>query len=466
VREYPLSHEVLAMTRAFATGETGRHLLAAKGAPEAIVALCRLAPPDAAMALAKAETLAAKGLRVLGVARAQWQGPDWPASQRDFSYRLLGFVGFGDPPREGVPAAVAECRQAGVRVLMLTGDHPVTARAVGDRIGMASGREVLTGDRIDALDDDALRERLHCVDICARLRPEQKLRLVRLFQQQGEVVAMTGDGVNDAPALKAADIGIAMGQRGTDVAREAAALVLQDDSFASIVKAIRQGRRIYDNISHATTYVFAVHVPVIALALMPALLHWPMLLLPAHIVLLELAIDPACSLVFEAEPEAADVMRRPPRPSSASPFAPAKLAYALVQGAGLAIILLCGCGVVLALGWSASAARTVMFVGLVACLLLLVFVRRQRHADAATPGQGNRWLLVMLAGLAGIVATALGLAPVRRLLALAALEPATATAVVLVVLALVCWLALLPAVALGLRRAPLPWRPARDHARS
>ncbi|HEV2621785.1 MAG TPA: cation-translocating P-type ATPase [Frateuria sp.] len=468
VREYALSHEVLAMTRAFATGALGLHLLAAKGAPEAIVALCRLAPPDAAMAVAQAEALAAKGLRVLGVARAQWQGPEWPESQRDFSYRLLGFAGFGDPPREGVSAAVAECRQAGVRVLMLTGDHPVTARAVGDRIGMAPGREVLTGDRIDALDDGLLRERLHRVDICARLRPEQKLRLVRLFQQQGEVVAMTGDGVNDAPALKAADIGIAMGQRGTDVAREAAALVLQDDSFASIVKALRQGRRIYDNISHATAYVFAVHAPVIALALMPALLHWPMLLLPAHIVLLQLVIDPACSLVFEAEPEAPDIMQRPPRPSSASPFAPAKLAYALGQGGGLAIILVCGCGIVLSLGWSAAAARTVMFVGLAACLLLLVLVHRQRHATAA-PGQGNRWWLVMVAGLTAMLVVVLGIPPVRGLLALATPGPATAAATALVVLALLCWLALLPAMVSGSRRAWSLWRSARldhNHARS
>jgi Ca2+-transporting ATPase len=468
VREYPLSPDVLAMTRAFVADGPGRYLLAGKGAPEAIVALCRLEPADAAVALAQAEALAAKGLRVLGVAQARWQGSIWPASQREFHYRLLGFVGFGDPPRKGVSAAVAECRQAGVRVLMLTGDHPVTARAIGDRIGMAPGREVLTGDRIDALDDDALRERLHRVDICARLRPEQKLRLVHLFQQQGEVVAMTGDGVNDAPALKAADIGIAMGGRGTDVAREAAALVLLDDSFASIVKAIRQGRRIYDNISHATAYVFAVHAPVIALALMPALLHWPMLLLPAHIVLLELVIDPACSLVFEAEPEAPDIMQRPPRPSSASPFAPAKLAYALAQGGGLAIILLCGCGIVLSLGWSAAAARTVMFVGLAACLLLLVLVHRQRHA-AAAPGQGNRWWLVMVAGLAAILVVVLGIPPVRELLALATPGPATAAAIALVVLALLCWLAFLPAVILCLRRAWSLWRPARldhNHARS
>ncbi|HET6805534.1 MAG TPA: cation-translocating P-type ATPase [Frateuria sp.] len=465
VREYPLSPAVLAMTRAYPTAEPGQFVLAAKGAPEAIVALCQLDPPAAATALAQVEAMAVQGLRVLGVADACWDGPAWPASQRDFHYRLLGFVGFGDPPREGVPAAVADCRQAGVRVLMLTGDHPVTARAIAGQIGMAPDRVPLTGDRIDALDDDALRAQLRQVDVCARLRPEQKLRLVRLLQQDGEVVAMTGDGVNDAPALKAADIGIAMGERGTDVAREAAALVLLDDSFASIVRAIRQGRRIYDNIVNATAYVFAVHAPVIALALMPALLHWPMLLLPVHIVLLELVIDPACSLVFEAEPEAPDVIRRPPRPPAETPFAPAKLAYALAQGGGLAVILLCGCGVLLWQGRGAGEARTVMFVGLVACLLLLVMVRRQRRG-AATPGQGNRWLFVMLAGLAGMLAVALGVPAASRLLALARPGLVSAGVAAAMVLVLVGWLAVLPVAVRVLRRGWPAGRAARDHARN
>jgi Ca2+-transporting ATPase len=291
--------------------------------------LCHLALPERDAIAAEVLAMAERGLRVLGVARGTWQGSGqagdgarpndpatasgWPASQHDFTFSFLGLVAFMDPPRADVPAALAECRAAGVRVIMMTGDHPATASAIARQVGLSDRPAVLTGPEIAALGDDALRTRLRQVDLCARLQPEQKLRLVHLLQQDGEVVAMTGDGVNDAPALKAADVGVAMGQRGTDVAREAAALVLLDDSFASIVGAIRQGRRIYDNIAHATRFVFAVHMPVILLTLVPALLHWPALLLPVHIVLLELLIDPACSIVFEAEREAADLMTRAPR---------------------------------------------------------------------------------------------------------------------------------------------------------
>ena len=302
-----------------------------------------------------------------------------------------------------MPAALAECRAAGVRVIMMTGDHPATASAIARQVGLSDRPAVLTGPEIAALGDEALRTRLRQVDLCARLQPEQKLRLVQLLQQDGEVVAMTGDGVNDAPALKAADVGVAMGQRGTDVAREAAALVLLDDSFASIVAAIRQGRRIYDNITHATRFVFAVHMPVILLTLIPALLHWPALLLPVHIVLLELLIDPACSIVFEAEREAADLMTRSPRARDASPFAMASLGAGLVQGIGLAAILLLGYGVMTGLmgapqswgldfgqgpGLGEDSARAVVFMALVSGVFLLVLANRSpRRVQAGEPRQ-------------------------------------------------------------------------------
>jgi len=426
--EYGLSPDILAMTRVFRGDARTQYLLATKGAPEAVIDLCHLASADAATILARVEAMAARGLRVLGVARGEWQRSAWPQSQHDFTFRFLGLVGFVDPPRPEVPAAIAECRNAGVRIIMMTGDHPATARAIAREVGLSERAEVITGPEIDALDDDALRVRvrLRQIDLCARLKPEQKLRLVQLLRDGDDVVAMTGDGVNDAPALKAADIGIAMGERGTDVAREAAAVVLLDDSFASIVAAIRQGRRIYDNITKATGFVFAVHMPIIALALVPTLLHWPVLLMPVHIVLLELLIDPACSIVFEAEPEADGIMNRPPRARTSSPFARTNLEHGVIQGLGFAAILLCGYGWMLGRGMSAVQARTGVFIALVIGLFLLILANRNLSRSLLAR-MGNPWLPRMFGGVLAMLVVVIGVSFFRGVMALA-LPDATALA--------------------------------------
>jgi Ca2+-transporting ATPase len=442
--EYALSPEILAMTHVFRGDARGTHLLATKGAPEAVIDLCHLAATDAAAILRQVEGMAERGLRVLGVARGEWHGEAWPQSQHDFDFRFLGLLGFVDPPRPEVPAAIAECRSAGIRIIMMTGDHPATARAIAREVGLSERAEVVTGVEMAALDDAALRERLHRVDLCARLKPEQKLRLVQLLREGGEVVAMTGDGVNDAPALKAADVGIAMGERGTDVAREAAALVLLDDSFASIVGAIRQGRRIYDNITKATRFVFAVHMPIIALALVPTLLHWPVLLMPVHIVLLELLIDPACSVVFEAEPAADDIMRRPPRAPSDSPFAVANLRYAVIQGLGFAGILLLGYGALLGQGLDAAQSRGAVFIALVLGLFLLTLANRDasRPALVRTPAK-NPWLVRMFGGVALMLAIVIGVPFFRDVMGLAIPNAAMLLTVAGMLAAAVAWLELL-----------------------
>ena len=341
VREYPLSEQLLALTHVWRSPDGGDYVIAAKGAPEAIADLCHLdEAADGARSSTEVSRMADEGLRVLGVARADFTAAgDLPEIQHDFAFEFIGLVGLQDPIREDVPDAVAQARTAGMRVVMITGDYPGTARSIAREAGLDAETTIITGPELEALDDEALAARIDEIDVFARVVPEQKLRIVRALKARGEIVAMTGDGVNDAPALKAADIGIAMGQRGTDVAREAAALVLTDDAFASIVRAVRVGRRIYDNLKKAMAYILAVHVPIAGMSLLPVLVprlfgvEMPLVLMPVHIAFLELIIDPACSVVFEAEAEEADIMDRPPRGIDEPMFSRRMIGVSLAQGA-------------------------------------------------------------------------------------------------------------------------------------
>lgn len=442
--QYELSPDIMAMTRIYSDINPSLHLLATKGSPEAVIDLCHLPKSERHALQCQIESMAERGLRVLGVAQGALQlsgsEPEWPVSQHDFDFTFLGLVGFIDPPRPDVPAAIAECQNAGIRVLMLTGDHPTTARAIAKQVGLSDRAEVILGDEIAMLDDDALAFRLQQTDVCARISPEQKLRLVRVLQSSGNVVAMTGDGVNDAPALKAADIGIAMGERGTDVAREAASLVLLDDSFASIVAAISQGRLIYDNITKATRFVFAVHLPIIALTLVPALIQWPVILQPVHIVLLQLLIDPACAIVFQAETAAADIMHRPPRRLHDSPFRASNVGFALIQGAGIALILLIGYALLLERGWDPSQLRISMFTALVPALFLLVLANRDAPAMHY---RSNPLLIYMFGGVTLILAAVLFIPFLHTMLGFApiTLPPLLAAAALLIICGL--WLRIL-----------------------
>ncbi len=418
-RAYELTPDILAMTHVYAQDAPGLHLLAAKGAPEAILDLCHLPAAELADALAIVDGMAAEGLRVLGVAVGEHQGAELPDSQHDFDFTLLGFVGLEDPLRPEVAAAVADGRGAGLRVLMMTGDHPATALAIARQLGLPLQGPPLTGEEVEGLPDALLRARLAEAGVCARLRPEQKLRLVQALQADGEVVAMTGDGVNDAPALRAAHVGVAMGARGTDVARETADLVLVDDSFASLVEGVRMGRRVYDNLGRSARFVYSVHLPVLGLTLLPLLLRWDPPVLPLHLVLLHMLIDPACSLVLEAEPEAPDLMARPPRNPAATPFGWVALRAGVLQGLGvlaplLGLVAWCG-----AQGWDSARTRTALLPALfVAAFALVLASRREgtgplRALAIPNPMMGRMGLAVLL-----VVALMLALPALRRVLQL------------------------------------------------
>jgi Ca2+-transporting ATPase len=317
---------------------------------------------------------------VLAVATATAPDRDWAESQTGYAYTLTGLVGLADPLHASVPGAVAECRSAGIRVVMITGDYAATARSIATQAGIAEG-DVITGTDLAALDDAALAERLKTVTVFARIMPEQKLRIVQAFKAGGEIVAMTGDGVNDAPSLKAAHIGIAMGKRGTDVAREASAMVLLEDDFGSIVQSVRLGRRIYDNIRKAMAFIFAVHVPIAGLALLPLLFGMPILFGPIHIALLEMVIDPVCALVFEAEREEDDSMQRPPRDPAEALFSLPMVAWSVFQG-GLAFAMLATVFLVESgSGMPAAEVRALIFFALVAEIVALILVNRSFSAS-------------------------------------------------------------------------------------
>jgi Ca2+-transporting ATPase len=381
----------------------------AKGAPETILRLCRLDEALAAQVLEAVEAMAADGMRVLGVAEAG-RLDAIPEEPEEVDFTFLGLIGLADPLRADVPGAVAECRAAGVRVVMITGDYPATASAIGRQAGLQDG-EIVTGDELRDMDAAALAERVGRVSVFARILPAQKLKIVQALQAAGEVVAMTGDGVNDAPALKAADIGIAMGERGTDVAREASALILLNDDFGSIVKAMRLGRRIYDNLQKAMSFVLAVHVPIAGLALFPLLSGLPLMLAPAHIALLEMIIDPTCSVVFEAEAEEADVMSRPPRPANRSMFSRSLMWSSILQGA-LVLVVVGGLYLWGQASGHASAARTLAFLALSLSFIALAQVNRSFQTGLGALLSFNRafvWVIGILAAtLAVLLAWPLG----------------------------------------------------------
>lgn len=440
LREYPLQPGLLAMGRAW-RGDAAA-LLAIKGAPEVVARLCALSADERKRVDAGVDGLATRGIRVLAVAEAQADPGALPDSLAGVRARWLGLVGFSDPLRESAPDAVRECRAAGIRVVMITGDYPATARAIAHDAGIEDG-ELLTGADLALMDDADLREHVGRVSVFARISPDQKLRIVNALKGNGEVVAMTGDGVNDAPALKAAHIGIAMGQRGTDVAREAASLVLLDDDFASIVRAVALGRRIYDNLRKAMGYILAIHLPIAGLALVPVLLGWPLILTPMLIALLELIIDPTCSVILEAEPAERDVMRRGPRDPRSHLLSASLVTWAVLQGVVALGAVIGSMVVATRRSMPPEEVRALGFVMLVGLNVVLIFVNRTLSTSLATAfRRPNRALTVALGIIGGLLACIFSIPALRGFFGMGSLHAddlawcAAALAVTLLVLQL------------------------------
>lgn len=399
VRAYGLRPDLFATTNIISQDDEANLFAYSKGALEAITQLCHITDNKRDSLIQQANTMASQGIRVLAVAKANLVNIDvknLPDSPKDFAFEYLGLLGFADPLRTNVAAAVAECSSAGIRVVMITGDYPITAKAIAEQAGISSP-DVLAGDDLEILTDDQLALRVKTTSIFARIRPNQKLRIVQSFKNNGAIVAMTGDGVNDAPAIKAAHIGIAMGGRGTDVAREASAIVLLDDDFGSIVKTIRLGRRIYDNLRKAIEYIIAVHIPIAGLAILPLLTGLPLMLTPIHIAFLEMVIDPACSVVFEAEEEESDVMKRPARDPKSPLLTARRIWWGVIQGS-VAFILL---GAIMLGGATLNMAeddlRALVFSSLVLVNMGLILINRSFSASLVRAFlRPNRSLWILL----------------------------------------------------------------------
>ncbi len=444
VDDYALSPEMLAMSRVWQSPDKAERMIAAKGAPEAIIDLCHLEAAQATRILAQVHAMAGDGLRILGVAQATFASGELPDVQHDFNFAFLGLIALEDPVRPDVPQAIAECQAAGIRVVMMTGDHPATAVSIARQAGLSTIAPVITGTELADMTDEALNNRLQATHIFCRVQPDQKLRLVRAFQARGDVVAMTGDGVNDAPALKAADIGVAMGARGTEVAREAAALVLLNDDFSSLVTAVRYGRRVFANLRKAIVFVVAVHVPIVGLSIVPVLFGWPMLLMPVHILFLQLIIDPACSVVFEAEPLESDAMKAPPRRPDQRLFDRGVMVRGLWQGAGLlALLLAVYAG---ARAWLVAdagrdeVARALTFVVLVLSNLGLIHANRSWGRSALLGNaESNPQFGWIATGTIVVLGVVLGVPAVSQLFAFTTPPPAMLLAAVGIAVVSVAW---------------------------
>ncbi len=423
VKEYSLSDALRAMTNVWGQGDGGKHIAAVKGSPESVMSLCKMDKERSNALMARVQEYSEQGLRLLGVAAAEADPARLPDDQAGFDFRWLGLIALADPIRETVPDAVKECYHAGIRVIMITGDYIGTAKAIGRDVGLRDLENVITGEELNAMDDNELRKRARKVSIFARVVPEQKLRIVKALKANGEIVAMTGDGVNDAPALKSANIGISMGQRGTDVAREASDMVLTDDDFSSIVSGISLGRRIYDNLRKSFVYVFSLHVPIAGMSLIPAMLaDYPLIWFPVHIAFLELIIDPACSVVFEMEPEEPDIMDREPRDPRQPLFGKSMVSIGFLQGAGVlaALVLIYFWG--LGRGLAENHLRTLIFTTMVFSNIMLITTNRSWKKNLIrifrTP---NKAMTFLILGVLALIVLVTQVPPVTSLFHLARL---------------------------------------------
>jgi Ca2+-transporting ATPase len=425
VKEYPFSGFLLALSHVWQSPDERHYAVASKGAPEAIADLCHFSKVQKEKMVEQIQPMLAKGLRLIAVAKASFSSAAFPKSQHDFDFQFIGLLGFSDPIRPSVPDAIRLCYKAGIRVCMITGDYPGTAQSIAKSIGLENPEIFVTGEDLQNLNDKELKEKMRTANIFARVAPEQKLRIIDALKNDGEMIAMTGDGVNDAPALKSANIGIAMGERGTDVARESADLVLLNDDFSSIVEGVRTGRTIFDNLKKAIAYIFSIHIPIAGISFIPVIFNLPIVFFPAHIAFLELIIDPSCSIVFESEPAEKNVMSRPPRDLKKPLFGKKSTVISLLQGLSVLIAVFGVYLLSLNSGRGEEATRTLTFAAIVFANLALIITNLSWSRNALQIlGNNNKALLWVLAGTLSFMSLVIFVPFLREIFHLGAVSPA------------------------------------------
>ena len=397
VHEYPIGGRPPMMTHIFknAKGET---IIAAKGAPEAILQQTKLSIAELKHIEEQSLAYAKQGYRVLGVGRSKWESEKWPVSQQEFEFYFLGLVAFYDPPKENIAATIKTLNDAGIKVKMITGDYAETALAIATKVQLPHNNEVLTGKEVLALDKNKLQQKVKQVNIFARMFPEAKLKVIEALRDNGEIVGMTGDGVNDAPALKAAHIAIAMGMRGSEVAKQTASLILTDDDLAHMTDAVALGRKIYDNLKKAIQYIVSIHIPILLIVTLPLLLFWKFtdIFSPVHIIFLELIMGPTCSIMFENEPMEPGTMERPPRKQEITFLSGRQLSISIVQG----LVIAAGC---LGLGFyyiqhqaNETTIRTIIFITLLFSNIFLTLCNRSFYYGIFTTLKYKNNLVVLI----------------------------------------------------------------------
>lgn len=433
IKEYPLEETSMSVGHIWATHDGKPKVLALKGAPEVVFALCGLSHAEQEKLKEQVKAYASEGLRVLGVAQGRVTSKV-ERSRENYTYDFLGLVALADPIRKEAASAVKLAHQAGIKVVMITGDYAETARRIGREIGLHAER-VVTGEEFMKASDSERDRIVKKTEIYSRVAPAVKLEIVNALKRNGEVVAMTGDGVNDGPALKSAHIGIAMGKRGTDVAREASSIVLLDDNFASIVKGVRTGRRIFANLQKTTMYILTVHIPIAVLSMLPVLFGWPMILLPIHIVFLEFIIDPSCTLVFEGEPEDENTMKRPPRRLNAPLFSKRLVIQSLLQGGILVTVMALVHAWMISQGWSEEHTRAITFLMVVLTnVFLILAISGRRVIVEALRSKRPTPLVLIVVGVVLILTVVYSVPAIRDLFKIEALTLAEASISVVVAL--------------------------------